>query len=196
MSSTTPLILLIAGWSSSGKDATAKILVETYDFKRYAFADAIKEHVAKHNDIPLEWCYDQERKASPFLPDSEKTLREEIIEMAEKGREKHKEHWARDIAQKIKKHSSSLEAGEARFIISDWRHIEELFALQKVLPKALLLPIRITRHSQILSPVPDKTEYSLLGFPFWHTIENNGSLTRLTLTIGEFMEGKIEPLLE
>ena len=36
-----PLIILIAGWAQAGKDSVAKILVESYEFQKVAFADPI-----------------------------------------------------------------------------------------------------------------------------------------------------------
>ena len=183
-----PLILLISGWAHAGKDSVAKILVESYDFQKVAFADPIKHQVAKDLDIPLEWCYDQEKKASPLPNTNERTLREEIIRVAEAAREDDSEVWARAVGERIQK---SIHRGKREFVISDWRHMEELWALQKCIPNACIVPIRVERPSQLLSPVPDKTEYSLLGFPFWRTIHNNGTILKLVAQVTELVEQDI-----
>ena len=81
-----PLIILISGWVHAGKDSVAKILVESYEFQKIAFADPIKQQVARDLEIPLEWCYDQERKAALLPNNPERTLREELIRVAEGAR--------------------------------------------------------------------------------------------------------------
>ena len=180
-----PLILLIAGWAHAGKDSVAKILVESYDFHKIAFADPIKQQVAKDLDIPLEWCYDQERKAALLPNNNERTLRDEIIRVAEGARAEDKEVWARAVGEKIQK---AIQRGKSKFVISDWRHMEELLALQKCLPYACIIPTRIERPSQLISPVPDWTEYSLLGFPFWKVFHNSGTIARLLTQVVEFVD--------
>jgi hypothetical protein len=180
-----PLIILISGWAHAGKDSVAKILVESYDFQKIAFADPIKQQVARDLDIPLEWCYDQERKAALLPNNSERTLREELICVAEAARATDKEVWARSIGEKIQK---AIQRGKRKFVISDWRHLEELWALQKCIPNACILPSRVERPSQLISPVPDWTEYSLLGFPFWKVFRNSGTIARLLEHVVEFVD--------
>jgi hypothetical protein len=180
-----PLILLISGWVHAGKDSVAKILVESYDFQKVAFADPIKQQVARDLDIPLEWCYDQEKKASLLPNNPERTLREELIRVAEGARETDKEIWARAVGEKIQK---AIQRGKRRFVISDWRHLEELWALQKCIPNACIVPTRVERPSQLMSPVPDWTEYSLLGFPFWKVFRNSGTIARLLEQVVDFVD--------
>jgi len=163
----------------------AKILVESYDFQKIAFADPIKQQVARDLDIPLEWCYDQERKAALLPNNSERTLREELIRVAEAARATDKEIWARAVGEKIQK---AIQRGKRKFIISDWRHLEELWALQKCIPNACIIPTRVERPSQLISPVPDWTEYSLLGFPFWKVFRNSGTIARLLEHVVEFVD--------
>lgn len=183
-----PLIILISGWAHAGKDSVAKILVESYDFQKVAFADPIKYQVAKDLEIPLEWCYDQDRKAA-FLPNNpERTLREELIRVAEGARETDKGIWARAVGEKIQK---AIQRGKRKFVISDWRHLEELWALQKCVPNACIVPTRIERPSQLVSPVPDWTEYSLLGFPFWKVFRNTGTIARLLEQVVEFVDEEL-----
>lgn len=180
-----PLIVLISGWSHAGKDSVAKILVESYDFHKVAFADPIKHQVARDLQIPLEWCYDQEKKAALLPNNKERTLREELIRVAETARLEDKEIWARALGEKIQK---AIQRGKQKFVISDWRHIEEVWALQKCIPNACIVPTRVERPSQLLSPVPDRTEYSLLGFPFWKVFHNSGTIARLLTQVVEFID--------
>ncbi len=185
---TKPLIVLIAGWAHAGKDSVAKILVESYDFQKYAFADPIKQKVAEDEGIPLEWCYDQKKKAEALPSNPERTLREELIRVAEEARELDKGIWARVIGEKIQK---AVKKGKTRFVVSDWRMIEELWTLQKLIPEAVIVPIRVERPSQLISPVPDWTEYNLLGFPYWRILHNSGTILRLVGQVAEFVEQEI-----
>ena len=50
-------ILLLSGWSTSGKDMVASLLKEQYGFQRYAFADILKEIVAGEYLFPVEWAH-------------------------------------------------------------------------------------------------------------------------------------------
>lgn len=183
-----PLIVLISGWAHAGKDSVAKILVESYDFQKYAFADPIKQKVAEDEGIPLEWCYDQKKKAEALPSNPERTLREELIRVGEDARELDKEIWAKVIGEKIQK---AIKKGKHDFVVSDWRMIEELWGLQKLIPDALIVPIRVVRPSQLISPVSDQTEYNLLGFPFWRILHNSGTLLRLVAQVAELVEQEI-----
>jgi hypothetical protein len=66
--------------------------------------------------------------------------------------------------------------------------IEELWALQKQIPDAVIVPVRVVRPSQLISPVPDWTEYSLIGFPFWKVFRNSGTIARLLEQVVVFVE--------
>ena len=178
------ILVLLSGWSQSGKDSVAKILVESYTFQRFAFADPIKEEVASAHKIPLEWCHDQKKKAE-LLEGTDKTLREEIIRVAENGRHSDPGCWAKKLSVHLLR---EIKRGKKKFVISDWRNLEELLTLQRMIPELHILPVRVVRPSQIVSPVPDKTEYNLLGFPFWKEIHNESTLPKLLLEVVYFME--------
>ena len=189
MSQIQPLIILISGWAHAGKDAVAKVLVESYDFQKFAFADPVKHQVSKDFSVPLEWCYDQKKKSEILDSDpGKRSLRDVLIHTAESAREEDPEIWGRMIGEKIQKSASR---GKRKFVISDWRMIEELFAIQKANPDALIVPIRVERPSQLISPVPDWTEYNLFGFPFWRILKNNGTILKLVTHVTEFMEEDI-----
>lgn len=188
----SPILVLLSGWSQSGKDSVAKILVESYDFQRFAFADPIKEDVAEEHSIPLEWCHDQKKKAE-VLGSTGRTLREEIIRVAESARQVDPGCWARKLAVHLQR---EMKRGKYKFVISDWRNLEELLTLQKCIPGLHILPVRVVRPSQLISPVPDKTEYSLLGFPFWREIRNESTLPKLLLEVVYFVEEILSVYIE
>lgn len=157
------LVLLLAGWSGAGKDTVANQLVAEFGFQRHAFADPVKAAVAAQKQIPVEWLHDPERK---------KPYRSDLIAHGEGLRATDPEIWARHIAADILRAAAE---GQTKFVISDWRHLSELWGLQKKLPAATLVPILIRRPQQRTSPIPDATEYGLMGFPFTTMIINNGT---------------------
>lgn len=156
--------IFLSGFAGSGKDTVADQLA-LMGYVKYAFAQPIKETVAKTLSIPVEWCSDQEKKAT-YITMSGMTLRECLIDVAERERKKDPEVWAKKIAQQIKYSTAK------QIVFSDWRNLYELFCIQKAFPDAEITCVRIKRKGQYISPVPDMTEYSLLGFPFQYTIEN------------------------
>ena len=174
----TPIkIVLLAGWSRSGKDTAADFLSNLHDMKKLAFADAPKIAVAEKYNFPLAWTKTQDGKSLEIQTDSGKhTVRELIIEYAMSERAKNPFSWAEVVAKQI---SQSIAEGYTKFVISDWRFLDELIGLQRELYsiKPAIYTVRITRVGQIISPVADKSEYGLLGFPFWIHIFNPGDST-------------------
>ena len=167
-------IILLAGWSRSGKDTAADYLCNIHHMKKFAFADAPKIAVAEKYNFPLAWTKTQDGKSLEIQTDSGKhTVRELIIEYAMCERAKNSFAWAEVVAKQIRQ---SITEGYTQFVISDWRFLDELIGLQKELYsiKPVIYTVRITRNGQIISPVADKTEYGLLGFPFWIHIFNSG----------------------
>jgi dephospho-CoA kinase len=156
--------IFLSGFAGSGKDTVADQLV-SMGYVKYAFAQPIKQSVANTLSIPVEWCSDQDKKAT-YKTTSGMTLREYIIDVAERERKKDPEVWAKKIAQQIKYSTAK------QVVFSDWRNLHELFCIQKTFPGAEIVCVRIKRSGQNISSVPDLTEYSLLGFPFQYMIEN------------------------
>jgi hypothetical protein len=169
-----PTIFLLSGWSHSGKDTAADFICKTYGFKKFAFADAPKVAVAEKYNFPFGWTQTQDGKRLEVqTPSGTHTVRDLIIEYANSERTKNPFAWAEVVANQIRQ---SIASGQRRFIISDWRLIDELIGLQKELYdiKPIIYPIQIIRQGQIISPVANRTEYDLLGFPFHIRLENSG----------------------
>jgi hypothetical protein len=162
-------IFLLNGWSQSGKDTCADYLVESHNFRKLSFAEAAKVQTAKKYEFAYEFTQTQQGKDT-FLPEHNKTVRQLIIIHANEMRAKTPGIWAEVVAKEIEKHQYPI-----NFVISDWRLLEELLTLQRLLRGSEIIPIHIVRPSQLISPVPDTTEYSLLGFPFKYIITNPGT---------------------
>jgi hypothetical protein len=171
------MIIFLNGWSGSGKDTIGSILVEQHGFKRIAFADFVKEQVADKLQIPVAECFSEVGKRKIY---GKNTLREHLIEHGEGCKKAFGNgFWAQKLLE--------ARLSEDPIVITDWRHLEELLEIQKTYPQRKLVPVHVRRPSQLVSPVPDKTEYSLLGFPFAHTISNDKRIKDL--------ESKVNALL-
>lgn len=158
-------LILLSGFSGAGKDTVASILVLHKAYTRFAFADPIKQMIAENLQVPLDLLHSVEGKQTLVAG---KTLRQHCIDLGERKRKEDVEYWVKETADAIR------QSGAEQIVISDWRHLPELLGLQKQFPTAMILPIRITRVGQTISPVPDVTEYGLMGFPFAFTLQNDG----------------------
>lgn len=144
-------IILVAGWSGSGKDLFGAWLIKHHGFKRFAFADPVKYHVAAMTGTERALLDTVEWKA---------TNRHLLIEAGESKRSTVPEFWGNLIAEEIRS------ANVSKAVITDWRNIDEFFALQKAFPAAEFYFVRTLRRGERHSAVPSRTEYGLLGFPF------------------------------
>ena len=170
------VVLLLSGWSTSGKDTVAALLQTYYGFQRYAFADILKEIVAEEYQFPVEWAHSEIGKQKIPLMGAGKTVRELLILRGQGIREERKDPglFARHVAEKIKQTSDHA-------VITDWRLPIELKTLETILDPNCLLKIRIQRTDLLKSPVPDSfTETQLDLYPFDFTLKNPGT-TRVAL---------------
>lgn len=72
-------VVAISGWKRSGKDISAKYLIDNKGFTRVAFADLLKDMVAEEYDIPRTSCDDPTLKEAaleqyPVIPKDDFTL--------------------------------------------------------------------------------------------------------------------------
>lgn len=168
-----PPVLLLSGWSGSGKDAVGTILTKKYGYKRLAFADYLKELVASEYSIPLEWTYTEEGKGK-IVRDG---LRVRDI-LIKRGQEIRKENtneafFAEKVAKQIIDEHTYVEG----FVITDWRLPIEYYTIEKAcnMIGIKVYKVRVKRNGQFTSPVNDQlTETSLDRWVFDTYIYNSG----------------------
>lgn len=163
-------ILLLSGWSNSGKSTVAEILSERHGAKVFAFADELKKIVAEEFQFPFKWTQTQEGKQR--LASNGKSVRELLIQRGQEIRAEKNDpgFFARLVAKQL------LTNQETLCVISDWRLQTELETLQQELPEAEIHTVRIQREGQVASPVEDSlTEHELDCFPFDYTLKNTGT---------------------
>ncbi len=161
-------IVLLSGWSQSGKDTVGSRLVAEHEFKRHAFADPVKDVAAALYGFDRRLADTQEGKATVvpqrnWLMPAGRTVREWVIQVGEDRKKVHGGGvWAKKIAEQI----LAAPTFRGRYVLTDWRFPEELVALQEALPRtAEFYPVRLVRPGQRVSPVGSATEYALSGFP-------------------------------
>jgi hypothetical protein len=168
-------VFLLSGWSGAGKDTVGKCMQHTYGAPHYAFADELKETVAKELDIPLHLTQTELGKAT-CMPNG-KTVREILIQRGQEIRAEKNDpmYFAKGVARKIiSKYESDPEVFRV-FCITDWRLPEEFSGIEQALvPHGFqVFKVRVKRVNQDRSPVNDSlTETQLDRWVFDAYINN------------------------
>ena len=163
-------IIVLRGFSNSGKDYVGQILCDKYNYKRFAFADSLKKIVAKDFNCAIEQLHTQEGKLEICKTDSSKrTYRQILIDEALRLRKIDTGIFAKHCCKEI--HGLDLQPNN--IVITDWRYPNELQILRSMFPEYTVTPIHIVRNGQLQSPVDDISEYHLLNRVSDYTIINN-----------------------
>ncbi len=184
-------IIALTGWSESGKDTVADILVERYGFKKYAIAGPLKELCSRLYGFPLELAYTHEGKKT-FLTVGykTKTVRDLLLETGELDRKRFGHGVYIDEILKM----ITIEKPPA-VVISDLRYFTEVDAIRKYAHAHgdFFEVWRVVRDGQEKSPVNDPSEYTILSLKPQYTIHNDGvSLESLKEKVSEAMVRKNE----
>ena len=166
-------IILLTGWSESGKDTVADILVNQHGFKKYAFADPLKDLCASLYGFPREMANTTEGKKTKWqVGYKTRTIRELLLETALQDRARFGDDiYCMDILTKIQIEKPT------RVVIADLRYPTELSTMRLFVKKfGCELEIwRVIRVGQTESPVNDPSEHYLESEPVAVRIENNGA---------------------
>jgi hypothetical protein len=162
------IIILLHGFSQSGKDYIGNIICNKYGYKRFAFADSLKQIVSEIYDCPIDILHSQEGKIQICENDFKKrTFRQILIDEALRLRSLDEGVFAKRTCQDIRTSKSD------KIIITDWRFPNELDIIQEHFPDSKRITIHIIREGQNKSQVMDISEYLLKDNPFDYTIHNN-----------------------
>jgi hypothetical protein len=189
MGHTEAIVILIAGWAGSGKDAAASFFVNDHGFKRFAFADPLKEDVSSRTEVPLAAFHDPAIKDMPLgglL--GNKTPRTLLIERAAEVRTTDPECYVRAIGQQILAEIAAT--GQRRFVISDWRYRMESDYMRS-LPGLRLICTRVERPG--VHPSEHPSEHDLTREPIAAAMDNRADLEGLRGTVRFFLEIFVSP---
>lgn len=167
------LIIFIRGFAGAGKDTLGECFTEHYGFKRFAFADALKEMVSEKYSVDISVLHSQEGKKEVCEVNG-KTWREILISEAAAARDKDHDVFAKMTAQAI------VASGARRIVLTDWRYPNEYTIVRKAFPDAVITTVHVLRADQDgVSPVIDVSEYLLNDYrPDW-TVHNDGNRSLL-----------------
>lgn len=155
-------IILLRGFSHSGKDFIGQILCNDYGYKRYAFADSLKKIVAKEFNCSLEQLHSQEGKLQICENDSlKRTYRQILIDEALRLRNIDAGVFAKHCCSEI--YGFNPEDVPEKIVITDWRYPNEITILEQAFPGYKITPVYIQRLDQLKSPVNDISEYQLMN---------------------------------
>ena len=172
-----PLLVMISGWARVGKDAAASLMTDEMGFRRLAFADALKEVVAKTTGLPIEAFHLATKDTALEKPckayPSAKTPRDLLLQHAAAARAKNPDIYAAQVAEKM----IETETPVNRFVISDWRYKREYDYLRREFPDYQILRIRICRAG--ITANPDPSEHDLDTETMDVTLQNDGGISDL-----------------
>jgi hypothetical protein len=154
------IIILLRGFSNSGKDFVGDIICSQYGYKKFSFADSLKQIVANKYNIKLELLYSQEGKMMVCCNDTlRRTHRQLLLDEALKLKNLDPDIFAKHCCDNI---NNALHNNAKKFIITDWRFNNELDVLKDYFQDAKIIPVHVIRTNQIKSPIDDISEYHLM----------------------------------
>jgi hypothetical protein len=171
------IIILLRGFSNSGKDFVGNIIINQYGYKGFSFSDSLKKIVSEKYNIPLELLYSQEGKK--MIYNNNITYRQLLINEALKLKENEPDIFAKRCSDTINMHSINMHSinmhsiNMHRIVITDWRFNNELDVVKQYFPNARIIPVHVIRTNQIKSPIDDISEYHLMDRKDDITIINN-----------------------
>jgi len=157
-------IIWLSGWAGAGKDTIAAILCKKYDYQRIAFADSLKDIVAKKYKFSRSLCDTPEGKAST-IESVGRTVREILIRDSAEAKEVNVNVFAEHALEKI------LASKQKKIVISDWRFPHEIAFIMSQLLDADHIQVRINRPG--LPALEDPSEHALDKWVFDTHITNN-----------------------
>ena len=166
-------IIALTGWSGSGKDTLADILVRQ-GYLRFAFATPLKDIASELFGFPREWAETQEGKQMLWrVGYTEKTIRQILLDLAKLDRERFGDDiYAREVLSKFQYVNPTTTV-----VVTDLRFPVELNALQNYQNETGCgLEIwRVKREGQMTSPVNHPSEHLLDDLDATKTILNPGT---------------------
>ena len=153
-------IILLSGWSGSGKDTVADYLVTKHGYKKFAFATPLKDLAAELYTFPRELADSQEGKRQLWrVGYSEKTIRQILLDVARID----KSRFGNDIYANETVAEIAKELPDAKIVISDTRYLNEIrVILEFVMKENHQFEVwRISLRDRDESPVDDISEHVL-----------------------------------
>ena len=176
------MVVLLSGYLASGKDTVGAYLA-SYGFRRYAFADALKDEVAdlygldrddmdtqvgKEKIVPDDRLRSAATLGLGLQEQKHVTVRGLLIAHGQMRRAQDVNYWVSKVAQSI------IADEVSRVVITDWRFPNEYHCLKASLAMGYqlwdIITVRINRWAR--PPLQDESELALDSFSFDKVIDN------------------------
>jgi hypothetical protein len=156
----TMSIILLRGFSQSGKDFVGNELCETYGYKCFAISDALKHTVAEIYNCSFGQL-DQERNLEICEHDSlKRTYRQILLDEEKRLRSMDPDIFVKQCCSNIQK--VNFRWPPEYIVITDWKYPNELDYIKATFPRYKITPVHIQRDGQSKSPLNDISEYQLM----------------------------------
>ena len=175
-------IILVSGFSKSGKDLLSDYLVTKFNFAKLAIASDLKKTTSNKYDFDYRLTSTQDGKCT-IVPNAGKTVRQLLIDEAYIQKQTYGNNtFIANTVNEINKmdFTSRCKKEEQKNIaISDFRFRNEFEYITNYMKLSNLintkvLTIRINRFKK--SPVNSDTEIQLNNFSFDYVIDNTGTI--------------------
>ena len=170
----TNTIVLLRGYSGAGKDTVGNVLVSKHGFRRFAFADGLKQMIAHEYGCSLATLHSPTGKQE-ICGETGESWREIMIRVALEAK-----HTDADVFAGLCMTEMRM-AKPDRAVITDWRFPNEYDVLKRAFPGARLVTVEVRRHNE--SPVDDESEHALADVWPDFTVDNTGDLAVLEATV-------------
>lgn len=166
-------IVLVSGFSGSGKDTFADFLANGFGFKKMAFADKLKRHTAvKYGFDPMLTLTQSGKRQVIHINGIDLSVRDCLIYESKKFKSLCGENiFAKHITDRINELNDINDNTD--IVISDFRFPNEYHWLRGELDTNIVT-VRINRYEK--SPINSDTENQLNDFSFDYVINNDGDL--------------------
>ena len=160
-------IILLRGYSKSGKDYIGNILCSKYNYNRFSFADSLKEIVSEKYNCSIQLLHSQDGKKMICQSDNNRrTYRQILIDEALYYRSINPDIFAENCCKSI------IQSNTDKIVITDWRYENEISVITTIFPTYKVFPVHIINKLQDKSPVDDISEYQLINRKGDYTIHN------------------------
>lgn len=161
-------IVLLSGWLQSGKDTVGNFLVTKYGFKRYAYADALKNELSTMLNFDrglMDTIQGKKQMVNGI------TIRQHLIKHGQAMRNIDPLYWVKTVCNQI------IIEDHPRIVITDCRMLNEIEHIMEIFGKNKVVCCRINRWTE--APLQDETENTLDNFNFDLVINNDGNVENL-----------------
>ena len=182
-------LIMLSGYAQSGKDTIGSHLVNTWGFRRLAFADKLKDEVSQRYGVKRELMDSGLGKRTQMMVDgSPTTVRDLLVQYGTARRRENSHYFIEPIIDTIDK-------AEANLVITDWRYENEYSRIRDRFnqQELRLIALRINRFKT--PPFVSETEIQLDQFSFDVVLNNTGSVKALLRNVDKSLALPLVPVL-